>query len=97
MHLAVGGDAKYAGEVVLAEFRFQPKRRVGEVDAAVGAGDGVVGFVQPLALPPFGDGRDRAVGVHAGDAAVAGAFAHHQAPLEVEGAAVAFAGILAQH
>src|SRR6516225_4992012 len=67
---------------------------VGEPDAAVGPADDVVGAVDPLALIAVHQHRHTAVGGDAGDPAVA-AFADHEAALQVEGRAVALAGLAA--
>ena len=62
--------------------------RVGEPDAAVGMGHGVVGRVEPLALERVGDAPHRAVELVA-DHAPPQMLAGDLPPLEVEGVAVA--------
>jgi len=83
-HGTIGTDAVNPAGVNLTVRRSDPVARVGEVDAAVGAGYQVVGAVQPLAIAGFGQGCHRAVRFLAGDSPSV-TLAHNQPALQVEG------------
>jgi len=67
---------------------------IGEPDAAVRPADDIVGAVDPLALIAVHQHRHTTVGRDAGDPPVT-AFADHQPALQIEGRAVALAGLTA--
>src|SRR5208282_5040261 len=70
--------------------------RIGEPDGIVGFDDGVVGRVEPLALPRFGDDGNRAVDLGSGHPA-GQVLAGDQPTLVVDGVAVRVVGGLAKH
>ena len=91
----IGGDAidPGKGEVPLVG-RGRPRPRVGEIDAAVGFDDDVVGSVERVALKAVGNDGDASVMLQAGDSPAI-VFAGDEAALEVTRQPVSAVGRLA--
>jgi hypothetical protein len=94
VNLALRINTKHTGKAEFPLRGRQTQLRVREKNAAVGATHDIVGFIEPFAVPAFGNGRDRAGRIHAGNAPVIRPFTHEQPPLAIEGAAVPLARLL---
>src|SRR5215813_5906882 len=93
---SVAHHAVHAGVGQFALGEGHTQAGIGEIDASVGLADHVIGAVEPLALVAIHEHVDAPVGGHARHPPLV-ALAEDEAPLEVEGGAVAATRLIPHH